>query len=202
MEICKEEGVSNETPLSDSLVGVIKRTPEEILEREVRVTWVDKVIKEVDGSMALLGMPLTDEDKERMKYCLEYPENFQNILEGLIRKHTCPRLTIEKLFKGYESEYIPTGLDWGEPVGEERRVEEDNGLPIKRTHILKTKFCLSDSDVSILKGYVLGAFKQIETYNKELSLSEAQKAELLHALELSAEDMTTQEAYEYQKKVQ
>ena len=74
----------------------------------------------------------------------------------------------------------------------------DNGQPIKRNFLPKSDFCMGDNDIEIIKGYVLGALKHIEIYSKELRISELQKAELLHALELSGEDMTTtSEAYDY-----
>lgn len=227
------ENPETATPLSDSLVGVIKCTPEEILEREARNAWIDKVIKEVDGSMALSGMPLTDEDKERIKYCLEHPENFQNVLERLIRKHdnalqgqgekdtdtgwindedgvahcpSCRQAALEDEYTGKpilfkfcpECGEFLNGICKNSATQNET-ADMDGGLPIKINFVPKTQYCLSDSDTEVLKGYVLGAFKVLEAYHKELQFSEEQKAELLHALELSAEDMTTQEAYEYFK---
>ena len=47
----------------------------------------DKLIDEVNGSMAIEGMPLTEEDKERIRYCIENPEEVQTILRKLIGKH-------------------------------------------------------------------------------------------------------------------
>ena len=58
----------------------------------------------------------------------------------------------------------------------------------------KYDFCI---DIEIIKGYVLGALKHIETYSEDLRISDLHKKELLHALELSGEDLTTREAYEY-----
>lgn len=48
----------------------------------------EKIIREVDSSMAMEGMPLTDDDKERIKLCLENPSRANDILQMLLRKHT------------------------------------------------------------------------------------------------------------------
>ena len=76
-------------------------------------------------------------------------------------------------------------------------VELDMGVPIKKNFLSKSEFCIGDNDLEIIKGYVLGALKRIEVYSKELSLTNEQKIEILHALELSGEDLTTQEAFDY-----
>jgi len=39
--------------------------------------------------------------------------------ESIVVKKTYRRKTIEELFEGYESEYEPINIDWGEPVGRE-----------------------------------------------------------------------------------
>lgn len=36
-----------------------------------------------------------------------------------IKKQSVPRKNIEKLFSGFDGEYEPVEMNWGEPVGEE-----------------------------------------------------------------------------------
>ncbi len=50
----------------------------------------EKIISEVNGSMALEGMPLTEEDKNRIRYCIENPDQVSEILKQLIAKHQRP----------------------------------------------------------------------------------------------------------------
>lgn len=47
----------------------------------------EKLIKEVDGSMAIEEMSLTDDDKNRIRYCVENPKQLDDILKRLINKH-------------------------------------------------------------------------------------------------------------------
>ena len=49
---------------------------------------IDKIINEVNGSMSIEGMPLTDADKERIRLSLSGKEQFQKILHDLILKHS------------------------------------------------------------------------------------------------------------------
>ena len=49
---------------------------------------IDKIVNEVNGSMAIEGMPLTDEDKERIRISLADRKKFQAILNELILKHS------------------------------------------------------------------------------------------------------------------
>ena len=49
---------------------------------------IDKIVNEVNGSMAIEGMPLTDEDKERIRISLSDKDQFQKILNELIVKHS------------------------------------------------------------------------------------------------------------------
>lgn len=54
----------------------------------IKMSEAEKIIREVDSSMAMEGMPLTDDDKERIKLCLENPSRANDILQMLLRKHT------------------------------------------------------------------------------------------------------------------
>ena len=53
-----------------------------------RMSEIDKIVNEVNGSMAIEGMPLTDEDKERIRISLADRNKFQAILKELILKHS------------------------------------------------------------------------------------------------------------------
>ena len=49
---------------------------------------IEKVINEVDSSMAMEGMPLSNEDKDRIRICLANPSELNDIISNLIKKHT------------------------------------------------------------------------------------------------------------------
>ena len=49
---------------------------------------IDRIINEVTGSMSIEGMPLTDEDKERIRTALSDDEKYKMILKALIIKHS------------------------------------------------------------------------------------------------------------------
>lgn len=49
---------------------------------------IDRIINEVNGSMAIEGMPLTNEDKERIRVSLSDNEKYIKILKELITKHS------------------------------------------------------------------------------------------------------------------
>lgn len=49
---------------------------------------VNQLIDEVNGTMQIEGMPLTDADKERMLTYLNHTEKFEDIMRGLLEKHT------------------------------------------------------------------------------------------------------------------
>jgi len=48
----------------------------------------DRIIMEVDSSMSMEGMPLTEDDKARISLCLDSPERFGDILAELVALHT------------------------------------------------------------------------------------------------------------------
>lgn len=52
------------------------------------MTQSEKILREVDSSMAMEGMPLTHDDKLRIRRCLEDPSLLEETLQELIRKHT------------------------------------------------------------------------------------------------------------------
>ena len=51
---------------------------------------IDRIISDVGSSMAMEGMPLTEEDKTRIKRCLSDPGITDQIIQELLEKHTVP----------------------------------------------------------------------------------------------------------------
>ena len=51
---------------------------------------IEQIVYEVNGSMAMEGMPLTDSDKERIRRFLENPETLHQIICELVALHTVP----------------------------------------------------------------------------------------------------------------
>lgn len=49
---------------------------------------VERIVKEVDGSMSMEGLPLSTEDKERIERCLNNPRTFDDMIHNLLKKHT------------------------------------------------------------------------------------------------------------------
>ena len=47
----------------------------------------DKIVRAVNGTMSLSDLPLTEEDKSRIRHCVEHPSCFDDTLKELIRKH-------------------------------------------------------------------------------------------------------------------
>lgn len=51
---------------------------------------IERIVKEVDGSMAMEGLPLTAADKDRIRTCLMNPSDLDGIIRALLTKHTVP----------------------------------------------------------------------------------------------------------------
>ena len=51
---------------------------------------IEKIVREVDSSMAMEGLPLTNEDRDRIRKCLSEPVSVDRIINGLLAKHTVP----------------------------------------------------------------------------------------------------------------
>jgi hypothetical protein len=49
---------------------------------------VENVVRNIDFSMKMEGMPLTDEDKKRLRNCLNGTTDVDKILQEIIKKHT------------------------------------------------------------------------------------------------------------------
>ena len=52
---------------------------------------LEKVIDEVNGSMAMEGMPLTKTDKDRIRRCAGNDELVEETIAELVKKHTVVR---------------------------------------------------------------------------------------------------------------
>lgn len=51
---------------------------------------VETIVREVDSSMSMEGMPLYSEDKDRIRRYLLNPGNLEKIVNSLVEKHTVP----------------------------------------------------------------------------------------------------------------
>ena len=56
---------------------------------------VERIIREVDSSMAMEGMPLSSEDRQRIRRCLDTPQALEKTLRELIQKHTVPEGAVD-----------------------------------------------------------------------------------------------------------
>lgn len=48
---------------------------------------IERIINEVDSSMSMEGLPLTNADKERISVCLNNPKKLDSIISELLKKH-------------------------------------------------------------------------------------------------------------------
>ena len=51
---------------------------------------VETIVREVDSSMTMEGMPLYSEDKDRIRRYLLNPSSLEKIVNSLVEKHTVP----------------------------------------------------------------------------------------------------------------
>lgn len=51
---------------------------------------IEKIIKEVNGTMSMEGMPITAEDRNRIRLCLRDKKLYDETLKNLINKHSVP----------------------------------------------------------------------------------------------------------------
>ena len=51
---------------------------------------VETIVREVDSSMTMEGMPLYPEDKDRIRRYLLNPGSLEKIVNSLVEKHTVP----------------------------------------------------------------------------------------------------------------
>ncbi len=57
---------------------------------------IESIVREVDSSMAMEGMPLYSEDKERIRKCLNDLSNLEKMVGSLVEKHTIPLIRSRK----------------------------------------------------------------------------------------------------------
>ena len=48
---------------------------------------IDFIIKQVNATMAMEDMPLTEVDKNRIRFCIENPQRIEAEIQFLIKKH-------------------------------------------------------------------------------------------------------------------
>lgn len=51
---------------------------------------IETIVREVDRSMAMEGMPLHSEDKNRIRNYLANPGSLEKVIDSLVTKHTVP----------------------------------------------------------------------------------------------------------------
>lgn len=64
---------------------------EQLKDPEFRQLWEarrERIVRQTAGSMALSGLDLTEEDKDRIRYLIDHPDEMDAMLEELIQKHT------------------------------------------------------------------------------------------------------------------
>ncbi len=49
---------------------------------------IEKIIGEVNGTMAVEGMPLTEQDKQRLRECITGKTSYDDMVKELVKKHT------------------------------------------------------------------------------------------------------------------
>ena len=49
---------------------------------------VEKIIGQVNGTMAMEGMPLTEQDKDRLRECITGKTSYDEMVRRLVQKHT------------------------------------------------------------------------------------------------------------------
>ncbi|HBP39157.1 MAG TPA: hypothetical protein DD640_10560 [Clostridiales bacterium] len=55
---------------------------------------IEKIIEEVNGTMSMEGMPITADDRKRIRLCLRDEKLFNKTLKELIHKHNVPKSVI------------------------------------------------------------------------------------------------------------
>jgi|GEM_PF-414900 len=63
--------------ITDDEDGIFFMNPKEI----------DKIIDNVNGNLAIEGMPLTDQDRDRIRVCLSGQVAFNDMIKHLVEKH-------------------------------------------------------------------------------------------------------------------
>lgn len=55
---------------------------------------IETVIQQVDGSMAIEGMALSEEDKERIRQTALEPDKVETVIQKLIKKHSVTECSV------------------------------------------------------------------------------------------------------------
>lgn len=66
---------------------------------------IEKIIKEVNGSMAMEGMPLTEEDKKRMRLCAGDRDKVDKMVSELIENIELRKSRVMNKDYSYDYEY-------------------------------------------------------------------------------------------------
>lgn len=57
---------------------------------------IEKIIDQVDGSMRIEGMPLTAEDKERIRRCAGSEKLVDAEIRALVKKHSAQSVSVHE----------------------------------------------------------------------------------------------------------
>lgn len=49
---------------------------------------IENIINEVNGTMTIEGMPITEADRTRIRTCLRDEKKYKETIKNLVRKHT------------------------------------------------------------------------------------------------------------------
>ena len=55
-----------------------------------RMKNIDRIIEQVDGSMRIEGMPLSETDKDRIRRCVHSEKLVEAEIQALVKKYTSP----------------------------------------------------------------------------------------------------------------
>lgn len=58
------------------------------IEKHHNTSGVNPIVDQIVGTMALSGMDLSQEDRERILHLLDHPDNEETMLQVLLTKHT------------------------------------------------------------------------------------------------------------------
>ena len=53
----------------------------------ISMSEIERIVNEVDSSMAMEGFVLNPDDKNRIVNCLKEPESLEAVIESLVNKH-------------------------------------------------------------------------------------------------------------------
>lgn len=56
---------------------------------------IEKIIGEVNGTMSMEGIPITKDDRNRIRLCLRDKNLYEETLKELVHKHSVPMSVID-----------------------------------------------------------------------------------------------------------